>query len=166
MNKFQQIAVAAVVAIAFTGAAHAQDTTSVVKPLTIKLGGTYITDPNDFGLALGATLDLGKTQAVQPIIYSLYADFTLSYEDTSVFSIGGGAQLRYPLVPIAAPAVPYVGAGIGVYYVDSKRGSGTNFGGKVFAGYEMKKNGYLGEIGYNFTGEHGDNIDFKIGKRF
>ena len=171
LKKFAAaIAVVASVA-AFAGSAQAQvSSEKVVKPFTIKLGGSYFTDAKKAGYSVGALYEIGKTKDTSPFVYGLFVDYNTPYNKISgkrVSVVSGGVQARYLLAPANGPSgTPYIGGGIGAYHFDGAGTKKTKFGGKVLAGYELK-NGFLGEISYNITGEKKASfLDYRIGYRF
>ena len=164
MNTFKKIAAAMAVALGTValigGAANAQGKADVVKPFTIKIGGEFFTDSDvkkftKNAPSLGLVYDFGKTKATNPLVYSAYLDGLYKKTHGVKLSIFGiGAQGRYLLAPADSKSgVPYLGAGVGVYFLKADPGqSKTRVGGKLLAGYELT-NGLLGELEYNIIGE-------------
>jgi hypothetical protein len=153
-------------------AANAQgtETTGVVKPISIKLGGNFISDGDTrkaIGnplVNIGVTYDFGKTVSANPLIYSAYLDYFIPRSkktdgvDARGEAIALGGQVRYLIVPPGAGSfVPYGGVGLGIYNARVRAEAGgdtfskntTGVGGKLFLGAELAS-GILGEIDYNF----------------
>jgi len=162
-------AVAAVAAVAPTGA-HAQTNTIPVQyPWAVKLGVAFATDSSFSSTSFdgGLSYDLSKTTADNPVIYQVYGDYYGQSKD-NLFGIGVGA--KFLLGKATEINKPYVGVGIGDY-IARVEGSSTknNFGGKVFAGYDFTQQ-VFGEVDYSITqkinGVTPDAIGVRVGYRF
>jgi len=155
-------------------------TQPAAKPFAVKLGVTFPTDgdvKDEVGstwFGFGLSYDIGKTKTTSPVVYGAYLDGTFSSESgkqASTYGIGPAA--RYYFGAPTAPIIFYAGGGIGAYF-NHWKSSGfsentTRLGGKLFGGAEFKQ-GFLGEIVYNFTGNvHGsalNNLALLVGYRF
>ena len=162
------IAAATLVAGIGCGAAHAQDTQKVQKPFAVKLGGFFPTD-GDIKDSIGSTFfyaglsyDVAKSKATNPALYQVYFDYATKKKDGLEFRVLGiGPAVKFLLAPATAKAQPFVGAGIGYYNakISASLGNGVSvsesksrFGGKVFAGYQLK-GGFFGEADYTYVSE-------------
>lgn len=171
----------------------------VAKPFSVKIGGIFFSDGDvkdaigNSTISLGVGYDFLKTKAENPLIAQAYLDFLLpkertfrvsdgegSFEAKSKLnhSIGVGVAARYQLVRATetTSVFPYAGLGLGVYNskVSSSFDGGsdsstkTGIGGKLFVGAELKQ-GFIGEIEYNFIPGDGGNLNgfgARIGYRF
>jgi len=157
-----------------------KDTVKVEKPITIKLGGYFLTDSKakdavgSPAFSYGASYDFGKTKSEAPIIYGLYVDgFNKSRTSGGLkgelSDIIAGVDGRYNFTPATEVVRFYGGAGIGISFLHGKKETNvsngesgttkvedsenkTTFGGKLFAGAEYGP-GILAEISYNFPGK-------------
>ena len=160
-------------------AAHAQQQ-KVQKPFAVKAGaffpvdGTVKSGSSCTWFSGGLSVDLAQTGGTHPIVPQLYLDYTSRSKDylgTKEKSrlYGVGPAVKFLLAPAAAKAQPYIGLGVGYYngrvavpmvypsILPSLnnfpiRESYTRFGGKMFAGYQMRS-GIFGEADYSYVGE-------------
>lgn len=134
------VAAAAAALVTSFGAtsARADDTTKVVKPFAIRLGGEFVSDGDTkdfFGSShfnVGVSYDFLKTKATQPIIVSGYGDYFFESKKTNSFPLvedegglvdvtskasawGVGVSARSLFGKAGASIVPYAGLGLGVY---------------------------------------------------
>ncbi|MGI4789100.1 MAG: outer membrane beta-barrel protein [Janthinobacterium lividum] len=164
--------------------ASAQSTTPAEKPITIKLGAFFPSSSNlknaasDTWFSAGAeyAFKSGATQSipssVTPLAYVDYAGINRHGVNSNYVGVGPG--FRYALTaPGTSTLNPYVGAGIGAYFVHAK-GFGlsdnkTNFGYRLNAGVEFNQS-YLFEINYtdpgSLTGTHFGGFNVQVGARF
>ena len=170
------------------GAVHAQATTTVTNPWSIKLGALFPTNDratdNGGSAQLSAGLDyaFSKTTGTNPVLPSIYADYDGGSKNGGhVDSYGLGVAVRaYASTPSGAnrqAVSPYVGAGIGIYNTNAKNntsfftrsGNNTSAGGKVFAGLEFTGN-YFVEVNYQWlpseVGINPDGVGVQLGARF
>ena len=156
-------------AFATTAAQAATDTIPVQYPFAVKLGVAFPTNTNfsDTAFDAGLSYDLSKTTADKPVVYQVYGDY---YGQSSGNLFGVGLSAQFALANATSPTRPYVGVGIGDYIAHAS-GSSTksNFGGKVFAGYNFTQN-VFGEVDYQITqkinGTSPDAIGLRVGYRF
>jgi hypothetical protein len=171
----------------------------VAKPFSVKIGGIFFSDGDvkdaigNSTITLGVGYDFLKTKAENPVVLQGYLDFLLPKERTDSFdtgegtleresklnhSIGVGVAARYQLVRATetTSVFPYAGLGLGIYNSkmtssfdgDSDSSTKTGLGGKIFVGAELKQ-GFIGEIEYNFIPGDGGNLNgfgARIGYRF
>ncbi len=117
--------------------------------VTVKVGGSLQSSGGETsGFAAGVDYVLHPSSVLQPVNVSAYAD---------LLGRGVGAGLA-----IRNPGPVYVGAGLGLYSVDSVAG----IGGKVFGGFNVAPRTTL-ELGYHFlpqvVGEHSNAVTLGIG---
>lgn len=170
-NLVRSLPMLAVLALSMGGitAVHAQDTTAVQKPISIKIGANFPTNSDardvEGTTTLSAGLDyaLTKTTENSPTLPSVYLDYAGGSKNGGhVDTYGLGLAVRqYTDTPSGAnerAVSPYVGAGIGAYVVDVKN-SGLNsstktvLGGKVLAGLEFSGS-YFVEANYSLIGSN------------
>lgn len=162
---------------------HAQDTTPVQKPLSIKLGAFFPTQSNGRDLegstAFSAGLDYAfvKTATASPTLPSIYFDYAGGSKHgghLQTYGLGVAVRQYTNGAPMAGGTSPYVGAGIGAYIADVKNGGGSSstktvLGGKVFAGLEFGGGEFV-EASYNLIGSNkGSNpsgAGLQLGYRF
>lgn len=146
-------------ALCGTGAL-AQSAPPPAKPITIKLGaflpsGSFLKNAtSNSWFSVGAEYAFAPRTAVAPSLIPLaYVDYAGSNRHgVNARYIGVGPGIRYNLVPAATSTlVPYVGAGIGAYFLHASNFGGsstkTNFGYRLNAGVEFNR-AYLFEINY------------------
>ena len=164
--------------------ASAQSTTPAAKPITIKLGAFF---PSGRGLKDGVSdtwfsagaeyaLVPHGTQAetppsLAPLLYVDYAGINKHGINADYVGVGPGA--RYYLSAPGSTLMPYVGAGIGGYFLHAK-GFGTSenktqFGYRLNAGVEFNQ-AYLFEINYtdagSLNGTRFNGFNVQLGARF
>ena len=146
-------------ALCGTGAL-AQSDTPPAKPITIKLGaflpsGSFLKNAtSNSWFSVGAEYaPAPRTAAVQSLTPLAYVDYAGSNRHgVNTRYIGVGPGVRYNLTPPGTSAlVPYVGAGIGAYFLHASNFGGssskTNLGYRLNAGVEFNRS-YLLEINY------------------
>ena len=163
--------------------AQAQSATvPVQKPVTIKLGGFFPTSSSgrDAGgssqFSAGLDYALVKTTSSNPLLPSVYFDYQGGSRNgghTDSYGLGIAAR-DYVGSPALAQVSPYVGAGVGVYDEQLKRGgtnskNTVNVGAKLLAGVEFSQS-FLVEVNYQFLPKHNgvnpDGFGAQIGYRF
>jgi hypothetical protein len=102
---------------------------------------------------VGVDYALAKTADENPSLPSIYADFNGGTRNGyHVDTTGVGVAVR-SLTQSADKVAPYIGAGVGAYYLTgSKAGSSKNsfgVGGKIFAGVDVG-GGFFVEGNYQF----------------
>ena len=141
--------------------AFAQSDTPAPKPITLKLGaflpsGTYLknaTSNSWFSAGLEYAVIPHGTRAAQSLVPLGYLDYAGSNRHgVNARYIGVGPGVRYNLsAPGSSALIPYVGAGIGAYFLHANSFSGsstkTNFGYRLNAGVEFNRT-YLFEVNY------------------
>ena len=142
--------------------ALAQSSAPPAKPITIKLGaflpsGSFLKNAtsNSWFSAGAEYAPAPRTAAAEASSLAplLYVDYAVSNRHgVNANYIGIGPGVRYDLVPAGTSTlVPYVGAGIGAYFLHASNFSGssnkTNFGYRLNAGVEFNR-AYLLEINY------------------
>lgn len=191
-NRLAFAAVAAL-ALGITGlgagsSAHAQDTLKVQKPFSVKLGVFLPTDgdiKDVFGstwFSGGLSYDFAKSKSTSPVLYQLYFDYTerkKTYDGVDVTGrlLGVGPAAKFLLGSATSEAQPYVGIGIGYYDTKIAASDGGvtisrsegRFGGKLFAGYQLKS-GFFGEADYTYVSEidgtQPGGVGLRLGYRF
>ena len=146
-------------ALCGTGAL-AQSAPPPAKPITIKLGaflpsGSFLKNAtsNSWFSAGLEYAPAPRTAAASSLVPLAYLDYAGSNRHgVNARYIGVGPGIRYNLVPAATTSlVPYVGAGIGAYFLHASNFGGssskTNFGYRLNAGVEFNR-AYLFEINY------------------
>ena len=183
LNALLGLVLGGALLVAAPGAqAQLAPTQPVQKPISIKLGGFFPTSSSgrDAGgntlVSVGLDYAFAKTAAANPILPSVYFDFQGGnrhggHSDT----YGLGVAVRdYAGSPALGRISPYVGAGIGLYDVDLKRGgtdaeNTVNVGAKIFGGVELS-NSLFGEVNYQFLPKHNGinpaGVGVQIGYRF
>jgi hypothetical protein len=152
-------------------AAQAQGVTTipVQKPFALKLGVAFPSEGGGGGqFAVGASYDFSKSTSTSPTLFQVYLDY---YGESAQNVIGGGVAGKFLLAPATAgQGQPFAGLGLGIY-TNKVGGSSnkTNFGGKVFAGYQLNS-GVFGEVDYTLVQEN-NNVNpsafgVKVGYRF
>ncbi len=165
-----------------TGAsAQAEYAPVVVKPLTLKLGaffpgnGTLKKAVGNTWFSAGADYafsKLGDQQNLMPLAYIDYGGANKHGLTVNYVGIGPGARY-YLTAPGASTTAPYIGGGIGGYFLRaSGNGSSINktkFGFKVNAGVELQQT-YLVEVNYTNAGSESgtrfDGVGLQVGARF
>ena len=168
------------------GSVAAQSETPAAKPITIKLG---VFLPSGSGLkdavgktwfSVGAEYDVpqsaGKSAAAQssltPLGYIDYAQNSKNGLRADYLGIGPG--VRYTLAaPGTGTLIPYVGAGIGAYFLHASGLGGssnkTDFGYRLNAGVEFSQS-YLFEINYtdpgSLSGTQFSGFNIQVGAKF
>lgn len=140
--------------------ALAQSAAPPAKPITIKLGaflpsGSYLKNAtSNSWFSIGAEYaPAPRTAAAQSLTPLAYVDYAGSNRHgVNARYIGVGPGVRYNLVPAATSTlVPYVGAGIGAYFLHASNFGGsstkTNLGYRLNAGVEFNR-AYVFEINY------------------
>jgi len=187
MNMMTKMTAAGLLSLALCGLAGAgaqaqgTDAAPVTKPITIKLGAFFPSN-GDLKNVVGKTWfsagadyafsKVGDQQNLMPLAYVDYAGksgngLTLDY-------IGVGPGVRYYLsAPAAGTTTPYVGAGLGAYFLHASGGGDsfnkTKFGFKLNAGVEFQQM-YLLEANYTNAGSESgtrlDGFNLQAGIRF
>jgi hypothetical protein len=173
---------AALAGLLGTGAAaQTYDAVPVVKPLTLKLGaflpinGTLKNAVGKTWFTAGAEYafsKLGDQQNLMPLAYVDYAGANKHGLTVDYVGVGPGARY-YLTAPGAGTTTPYVGGGVGAYFLHaSGNGSSINntkFGFKVNAGIEFQQM-YLVEVNYTNAGSESgtrfDGVGIQVGARF
>lgn len=183
MQKRMKTAAAGVLGLALCGSAGAgaQAQAPVTQPITIRLGAFFPTNgglKNVIGKSwFGAGADyafskIGEQQNLMPLLSVDYAGrsghgITASY-------VGVGPGVRYYLgAPGAQTVTPYVGAGVGAYFLHASGNGGTSnktqAGFKVNVGVEFQQT-YLLEANYTNAGSDSgtrfDGFNVQAGYRF
>ncbi len=161
--------------------AQAPDAAPVTKPITIKLGAFFpsngavktVVGKTWFGAGADyAFSKVGDQQNLMPLAYVDYAG--KSGNGLTVRYIGVGPGVRYYLsAPAAGTTTPYVGAGLGAYFLHASGGGAsynkTKFGFKINAGVEFQQM-YLLEANYTNAGSESgtrlDGFNLQVGARF
>jgi hypothetical protein len=131
MKISQAFAVAGIAVMAAVAPAAA-DSLPSPSAVTVKIGGSLQSSGGDTsGLAAGIDYVLHPSSVLEPVNLSAYADLLGR-------GVGAGLAIRN-----GGPI--YVGAGVGLYSVDSVAG----LGGKLFGGFSIAPRTTL-ELGYNF----------------
>lgn len=183
LNPTTAALLAAVTGAALCGTgALAQSAPPPAKPITIKLGA-FLPSGNSLknatsnswfsvGAEYAPTPHTAAASSLTPLLYVDYAGSNRHGVNARYIGIGPG--VRYNLAPSGTSTlVPYVGAGIGAYFLHASNFGGsstkTNFGYRLNAGVEFNR-AYLFEINYtdpqslNHTRLSGFNI--QVGAKF
>lgn len=148
--------------VGFTSlSASAQSETPAAKPVTIKLGaflpsGSYLKNAtSNSWFSAGAEYAFmpktaGAAQSLTPLAYIDYAGSNRHGVNANYIGVGPG--VHYALAaPGSSTIIPYVGAGIGAYFLHASGFGGssnrTNFGYRLNAGVEFSRI-YLFEVSY------------------
>ncbi len=142
--------------------ASAQSDAPPAKPVTIKLGAflpsaSYLKNATSNSW-FSAGLEYAPTPktaaaAARSLVPLAYLDYAVSNRHgVNADYVGIGPGVRYNLTPSGASTlVPYVGAGIGAYFLHASSFGGssnkTNFGYRLNAGVEFNRS-YLFELNY------------------
>ena len=168
----------------FSASASAQSDTPAAKPITIKLGAffpsgsalkdavgkTWFSAGAEYAVTQGASST--TAQSLLPLGYVDYAEN--SSHGIKADYVGVGPGVRYYLTPPGAGTLtPYVGAGIGAYFLHASGfGSSDNktrFGYRLNAGVEFSQS-YLFEINYtdpsSLDGAQFGGFNVQVGARF
>ncbi len=156
-------ALAALLSLGLSAGASAQSATPAEKPITIKLGvflpsGSALKNAvSDTWFSAGAEYALvpkaGAGAAPQSFVPLGYVDYAgVNRHGVNADYVGIGPGFRYNLAaPGSSSLIPYVGAGVGAYFLHAKGFGGssnkTNFGYRLNAGVEFSQS-YLFEINY------------------
>ena len=177
---------AALMALTFSAAfctagASAQSSAPAEKPITIKLGaffpsGSYLKNAtSNTWFSVGAeyaAVPHGAAQSLSPLLYVDYAGSNRNGVNARYIGVGPG--VRYALAaPGSSTLIPYVGAGIGAYFLHASSLGGssskTNFGYRLNAGVEFNR-AYLFEIGYtdpnSLSGTRFSGFNVQVGAKF
>ena len=159
-------------------AARAQATEPVQKPTTIKLGVFLPTNANlkngigKTWFSAGADYAFNKQGAGQGLMPLAYVDYAgKSSSGVTVNYVGIGPGVRYYTSPPGTSSLtPYLGAGVGAYFIHATTISNkTRVGFKVNAGLEFNQS-YLLEVNYtnagSVVGTRVDGINVQAGLRF
>ena len=174
------IAAGAILGLAFGTGAWAQTAPTPEKPITIKLGAFFPTGSRlkngagDTWFSAGAeyAVPSGASQTLSPLLYLDYAGSNRHGVNADYVGVGPG--VRYYLTPPGASTLtPYVGAGIGAYFLHASGfGSSSNktqFGYRLNAGVEFSGS-YLAEISYtdpsSLSGTRFSGFNLQVGARF
>lgn len=143
--------------------------TTVQKPISLKIGAFFPTDGNvkdgthNTWIRAGADYAFAKTDAENPLLTSVYFDYAGSSSGgnhANLYGLGVAARDYFNTNSTANGVVgsgtsvsPYVGAGIGVYFLNASASgdenkTDTTVGGKVFLGAELNTGPFI-EVGYN-----------------
>ena len=171
MNKvvFAGLSAAVVGLGLFAGtSAHAQTLLPVQHPFRIKLGAAFGSSGElKSSFFAGASYDFNKTTSTSPTVYEAYLD----YYGKDRFNVTGiGVAARFNLASAFASSQPYAGVGLGFYDTHvSGSGNKGNFGGKIFAGYQLNQ-GLFAEADYSVTsknnGTNPNAFGLRLGYRF
>jgi len=160
--------------------AWAQSDAAPAKPITIKLGaffpsGSRLKDGVSdtwFNAGVEYAVPSGMSQTLTPLLYVDYAGS--NRHGLNARYVGVGPGIRYYLAqPGAGTVRPYVGAGIGAYFLHAS-GFGTSanktqFGYRLNAGVEFSGS-YLLEVGYtdpsSLSGTRFSGFNIQLGDRF
>ncbi len=145
--------------------------TSVVKPISIKIGAFFPTDSNlkngthNTWFKVGADYAFGKTTSTNPLLTSIYADYAGSSSGgnhANLYDVGVAGRYYFTTSATGAGAAgsgtsvnPYAGAGIGAYFEnaqasgDSSKTTAT-LGGKIFLGAELNTGPFI-EASYDIV---------------
>jgi hypothetical protein len=164
--------------------APAQADTAAAKPITIKLGsffpgGSKLRDGiSDTWFSAGAeyafqpSASSSATSSLIPLAYVDYAETNRHGLDADYVGVGPG--VRYYLTPAGTGTLtPYVGAGIGAYFLHASGFGGsdskTQFGYRLNAGVEFSQS-YLFEVNYTDAGSQSgarfNGFTLQLGARF
>jgi hypothetical protein len=162
-NRTLIVALIGLGALATAPAAHAQYFTSVAQPIRVDIGGFFPTDSTvtstlrRTAIYGGVSYDINSSKGVNPTVEGIYLDAS-NNSDGGVHAtiIGLGVQARIYANGTNAPTTGsgslYFGGGLGVYFVNTSFLSDSNhteFGGKVFLGYELTQ-GLFVEGGFTY----------------
>lgn len=161
--------------------AQAQTAEPVQKPITIKLG-VFLPSNGDVKDVLGKTWfsagadyafnKQGDTQNVMPLAYVDYAGSNKNGVKANFIGVGAGVRY-YTSPPGTSSTTPYVGAGVGAYFIHASGGgdstNNTRIGGKINLGVEFQQM-YLVEANYTYAGKVSgttlDGFGIQAGVRF
>ena len=159
-------------------AAQAQDPEQVQKPTTLKIGVFLPSNGNvknalgKTWLSIGADYAFNKQGASQRLMPLGYIDYSFkSSHGLNANYVGLGPAARYYLSPPGTSSFsPYLGAGVGAYFLHaSGLTNKTRVGFKVNAGLEINQS-YLLEVNYtnagSIQGVRLDGINAQVGLRF
>ncbi len=168
----------------FTSGASAQSAAAAEKPITIKLGaffpsGSRLKDGvRDTWFSAGAeyALPTKAGAATSNLSYLGYIDYAGSdHRGIKASYVGVGPGVRYLLQAPGSESTltPYVGAGIGAYFLHGSGLGGssnkTNFGYRLNAGVEFKR-AYLFEVNYtdanSLSGARFSGFNIQLGAKF
>jgi hypothetical protein len=163
--------------------ANADYTTSVAQPIRVDIGGFFPTDSTvtstlrRTALYGGVSYDIMGGKGVNPTTEGVYVD--ASYNSSGGLHatiVGLGVQARVSASSAGGSMVGggnlYFGGGLGVYFVNTSflaSSNYTEFGGKVFVGYEFSQ-GFFLEGGFTYitsiNGVNPSGFTAVIGKKF
>lgn len=164
----------------FVASASAQSSAGAAKPITIKLGaffpsGSALKDGvSDTWFSAGAeyAVHSAASPTLAPLLYVDYAG--VNRHGVNADYVGVGPGFRYALAaPGSSTLIPYVGAGIGAYFLHAKGfGSSDNktqFGYRLNAGVEFNQ-AYLLEVNYtnggSLSGTRFGGFNVQVGAKF
>ena len=179
--------------VAGAGAQAQTPDTTVVKPISIKVGaffpgnGVVKDATGNTWFKVGADYAFSKTDTANPLLTSVYVDYAGGSKhgnNASLVGVGVAARDYFSKTSAGTSSgtsvSPYAGAGIGVYFAHASGGgfskTETQLGGKIVLGAELNTGPFI-EVGYNivpksFTVVNGgnsirlDGFDASVGYRF
>ena len=169
-------------ALGVGASAQTTDAAPVTKPIAIKLG-VFLPSNGDVKNAIGKTWfsagaeyafsKIGDQQNLLPLAYVDYAGKSGHGINADYVGVGPGARYYFSAPGASTSVTPYVGAGIGAYFLHAS-GNGdsvnkTKFGFRVNAGVEFQQM-YLLEVNYTNAGSESgtrfDGVNIQAGVRF
>jgi hypothetical protein len=160
------IAVSAVLAPQFASAQTLGGDSQIDRPWRIHVGAFFPVDKSlrdlsgNTHFAVGGSYDVKQSLlGTNSLFQGVYVDGTFGNKSgghSSVYGAGYKARLAFaaPTKQLNTVGYPYLGAGLGLYFVDDQfisNSTNIRLGGKLFAGFETPKGIFL-EAAYSLIG--------------